>query len=292
MSLLWIKEWERFQHYKQRNPPWIKLYRSLLDDLDYLDMPPEARLLLIDLWLLASESDGCVKYDSVWLARRLRLASITDVHETLQTLALHGFIITEGDDDAVASGSLAERERQKRREEERRVETEERREDTSLVVLEPQPEVGRLPARQGRALTDVQSHVEQALAAVRADAGKRLAVDQVRVVLAEVVFAYWAAKTQHERSLFDEKRQSRLVARLRENSMDVNELLYAVDGWFLDPTFQRLARDENRVLDGIENIFANRERVERLARHCDGYRKQLPHPFADQCQALAEEIAR
>lgn len=290
MSLLWIKDWGRFQHYKQRSPPWIKLYRSLLDDLDFRDMPPEARLLLFDLWLLASESDGCVKYDSVWLARRLRLASITDLHENIQTLALHGFVSLEGDDDAVASGALAECERQKRREEESR--EEERREETSLVEFE-QPEVKtKLPARQGRALVDVQDHINAALATVRAGTSQRLAADHIRVVLAEVVFAYWAAKTQHERSLFDERRQSRLTARLRENGMDVNELLYAVDGWFLDPTFQRLARDENRVLDGIENIFLNRERIERLARHCDGYRKGEPHPFADQCQALAEEIAR
>jgi hypothetical protein len=26
-----VKNWSEFQHYKDRNPPWIKLHRTLLD---------------------------------------------------------------------------------------------------------------------------------------------------------------------------------------------------------------------------------------------------------------------
>ena len=29
---LHIKNWGEFQHYKKRNPPWIKLHKKLLDD--------------------------------------------------------------------------------------------------------------------------------------------------------------------------------------------------------------------------------------------------------------------
>ena len=30
-----IKNWNRFQHFKDRKPPWIKLYRDILDDLAF-----------------------------------------------------------------------------------------------------------------------------------------------------------------------------------------------------------------------------------------------------------------
>ena len=49
------KDWDKFQHYKNRNPPWIKLYRGLLDDHDFYKLPVASRALAPMLWLLASE---------------------------------------------------------------------------------------------------------------------------------------------------------------------------------------------------------------------------------------------
>jgi hypothetical protein len=53
-----FKNWLKFQHYKELTPPWIKLHRSLLDDLDYHSMTPMSAKLLPLAWLLASEYDG------------------------------------------------------------------------------------------------------------------------------------------------------------------------------------------------------------------------------------------
>jgi hypothetical protein len=53
-----IKGWERFQHFKDRKPPWIKLYRDLLDDIKWHELDGEAAKHLVMLWLIASESDG------------------------------------------------------------------------------------------------------------------------------------------------------------------------------------------------------------------------------------------
>jgi len=53
-----IKNWERFQHYKTRKPPWIKLYRELLDDRHFCDLSGDASKMLVMCWLLASEDDG------------------------------------------------------------------------------------------------------------------------------------------------------------------------------------------------------------------------------------------
>lgn len=53
-----VKGWAKFQHFKDRKPPWIKLYRDLLDDLEWFQLPPESAKLLINLWLIASENNG------------------------------------------------------------------------------------------------------------------------------------------------------------------------------------------------------------------------------------------
>jgi hypothetical protein len=53
-----IKNWKQFQHFKDRKPPWVKLYRDLLDDVEWYEMAGEDFKFLVGLWLLASESEG------------------------------------------------------------------------------------------------------------------------------------------------------------------------------------------------------------------------------------------
>lgn len=52
------RNWRDFQHYKNRNPPWIRLHRSLLDNRDYHCLPVASKALAPLLWLLASECVG------------------------------------------------------------------------------------------------------------------------------------------------------------------------------------------------------------------------------------------
>ena len=100
--LLTPKNWHEFQHYNKRNPPWIKLQRSLLDNFEYAQLPVESRAIAPLLWLLASESlAGCFQGASKVLAFRLRLPQ-DEVERALKPLIEQGFFI-------VASNSLAER---------------------------------------------------------------------------------------------------------------------------------------------------------------------------------------
>lgn len=55
-----VKNWEKFQHYKKRDPPWIKLHRSILSDPDFVSMPESAQYELVRVWLLASSRQGVV----------------------------------------------------------------------------------------------------------------------------------------------------------------------------------------------------------------------------------------
>jgi hypothetical protein len=96
-----IKNWDKFQHYKTGRgaPPWIKLYRDLLNDRHWFALEPEAAKFLVSCWLIAAENDGALP-DSDTLAFRLRLASKKVVE--LLTLCNH-WIIQD------ASTMLAER---------------------------------------------------------------------------------------------------------------------------------------------------------------------------------------
>lgn len=53
-----IKGWEQFQHFKDRRPPWIKLYRDILDDPDWHELSDKASKHLVMFWLIASENEG------------------------------------------------------------------------------------------------------------------------------------------------------------------------------------------------------------------------------------------
>jgi hypothetical protein len=70
-----IKNWTKFQHFKDRRPPWVKLYRDILDDLEWHELDPLAAKVLVMLWLIASENDGRIP-DTKTLAFRLRLTEI------------------------------------------------------------------------------------------------------------------------------------------------------------------------------------------------------------------------
>lgn len=53
-----IKDWNKFQHFKDRKPPWIKLYRDLLDDPEWHELDPASAKVLVMIWLIASEEMG------------------------------------------------------------------------------------------------------------------------------------------------------------------------------------------------------------------------------------------
>lgn len=53
---LHVKNWESFQHYKDRNPPWIKLYRTLLNDRNFFNLSGDCVKTLILLWIIAADT--------------------------------------------------------------------------------------------------------------------------------------------------------------------------------------------------------------------------------------------
>lgn len=50
-----VRNWHKFQHYKDRQPVWVKLYTELLDDVRFLALPDAAKGQLCTLFLLAAK---------------------------------------------------------------------------------------------------------------------------------------------------------------------------------------------------------------------------------------------
>ena len=97
------KNWRDFQHYKDRNPPWIRLHKGLLDNYEFQCLPVASRALAPMLWLLASDHiDGIIDADVKRLAFRLRMDA-AELSQALKPLIDAGFFeVVES-----ASGALA-----------------------------------------------------------------------------------------------------------------------------------------------------------------------------------------
>lgn len=118
------KNWANFQHYKHRSPPWIKLHRNLLDDMQFQRLPVASKALAPMLWLLASESsDGVIHRTSEEIAFRLRMTE-KEVISAITPLIEIGFFV---DADNVLADCLhnatSEREKDKEKEKKKEIET-------------------------------------------------------------------------------------------------------------------------------------------------------------------------
>ena len=82
-----VPNWERFQHYQDRDAPWIKLYVRLNSDDDWLSMSVSLRGLLTTIWLEYSRSDGQVRVSKV-----MSLCSQSARRSHIDALVRLGFI--------------------------------------------------------------------------------------------------------------------------------------------------------------------------------------------------------
>lgn len=111
------KNWTGFQHYKNRRPPWIKLYRTLLDDVEFHCLPDASKALAIMLWLLASESEtGEITADHKALAFRLRTTP-AKIKDALNPLISEGFFFDSEMLAGCLHDAIPERERETYKEE-------------------------------------------------------------------------------------------------------------------------------------------------------------------------------
>jgi hypothetical protein len=97
-----IRNFERFQHYKDRNPPWIRLYGGLWRDRAFFRLPDAVKAHLIGLFALAARLDNRIPEDPEWLAHELCASEPID----FAALIASGFLVPE---EHPASSALADR---------------------------------------------------------------------------------------------------------------------------------------------------------------------------------------
>jgi len=88
VTVLRVPDWEQFQHYKVRTPPWIKLYNYLLEDYRFNLLADSAKLHLILIWFLASRIQNVIPNDPEWVRQRIGVKKKPD----LENLVEMGFL--------------------------------------------------------------------------------------------------------------------------------------------------------------------------------------------------------
>lgn len=88
-----IRNWRRFQHYKDRNPPWIKLHREILSSRDWVTLDNNGRALAIACMVLAAGTeDGSFDGDLDFVCRVAYFETVD-----FQPLIACGFLEIEDD---------------------------------------------------------------------------------------------------------------------------------------------------------------------------------------------------
>lgn len=74
-----IRNWAKFQHYRDRNPPWIKLHYELMSSIDWVMADDQTRLLMIVCMMIASRHDGKVPNNPDYIQKMSHLNKKPDL---------------------------------------------------------------------------------------------------------------------------------------------------------------------------------------------------------------------
>lgn len=75
---LTVNNWRDFQHYKDRDPVWIKAYTRLLRKYEWCSLSDASKGHLFGIWLLASDTKGVVTFDPEWIAGKISASTPID----------------------------------------------------------------------------------------------------------------------------------------------------------------------------------------------------------------------
>lgn len=84
-AYLQCANWSEFQHYKDRDPPWIKLHRKLLGNYAWAKLPDVAKAHVVGLWLIAARHDNKIPADPVWIGRQMGANDPVDIERLVES---------------------------------------------------------------------------------------------------------------------------------------------------------------------------------------------------------------
>lgn len=96
MEYIEIVNWEKTQHYKKRNPPWIKLYWDIIDEYDkngdkkkFHGISDASKITFVMLLCLSVRYDNNIPYpDDKWLKKALGINTLA-----LKELVINKYIV-------------------------------------------------------------------------------------------------------------------------------------------------------------------------------------------------------
>lgn len=91
-----ICNWNRYQHYRTRRPPWVKFYVGFNEDTEHL--PACARLLAALLFCVAANKENRIPNDPRWIAAEVAMP-LRDVRNGLAALIADEFLRPSTPDD-------------------------------------------------------------------------------------------------------------------------------------------------------------------------------------------------
>lgn len=108
MQYLEIRNWREFQHYKDRNPPWIKLHFKIFNSPDWVMVDDASKLLAIVCMLLASQKDGKIPNNPEYIKKVAHLSKTPD----LTPLINIGFFEPLADASSTQADAIIEKRRE------------------------------------------------------------------------------------------------------------------------------------------------------------------------------------
>ena len=85
MEFISVTKWDDFQHYKERNPPWIKFYTTILNDYDIARLPDASKAHLFAIFLLASLYNNAIPADGDFIKSKINATEDIDLNILLAT---------------------------------------------------------------------------------------------------------------------------------------------------------------------------------------------------------------
>jgi hypothetical protein len=237
LKFISVNGWEKFQHYKDRDPPWIKLYRDILTTESWVLGTDLSRLVQLASTLLAARYKNKIPLNWPLIKRVASLdCGEKPFLEAISHLVATGFLTVE-EDQAVTSESNG------------LVQSA----SAPLASCTTSSEV--LYSEQSRA---EQSRGEQSRTSVelKLDGGP---VDRV--------FDHWRSEYGHQKSVLDPKRRRVIEAALK--SYDEATLLASISGYRNSP--HHMGQNERRtVYDDIELFLRDANHIENGLRFARG----------------------
>lgn len=74
-----IRDFDKFQHYKDRNPRWVKLHGEQLEDYEFQQLPDSSKFHALAITYLASRTQNKIPNDPAWVAAKIGATEPVDL---------------------------------------------------------------------------------------------------------------------------------------------------------------------------------------------------------------------